>query len=131
MASCEESGQKTPLQQCSSLDQGHHSSPGQAQGRRGRKILLGTLVGVLLVVVLAAACTVAAVSSPESSTRGQHTGATARAAAVKEGRLVESKIFGQQARNRRVAPSPFPTRPPPINTGKSTSVTSSAPAEDG
>jgi hypothetical protein len=131
MASCEE-GQKVPLQQSSSLDQGHPSFSGHAGGRGGRKILLGTLVGVLLVAVLAAVCAVAAVSSPRPNTSDQPH--TANAAAVaKAGRSEhwgqERRIFGQRYRNRRVAPSPVPSRPPPTDAGMSIFFTSSLLAE--
>ena len=122
MASCEE-GQQVPLQQSSSLDQGHPSFSGQAGGRGGRKILLGTLVGVLLVAVLAAVCAVAAVSSPHPNTSDQPHTVNAAAAVAKAGRSEhrgqERRIFGQRYRNRRVAPSPVPSSPPPIDAGMS------------
>ena len=132
MASCEE-GQKVPLQQSSSLDQGHPSFSGQAGGRGGRKILLGTLVGVLLVAVLAAVCAVAAVSSPHPNTSDQPHTVNAAAAVAKAGRSEhrgqERRIFGQRYRNRRVAPSPVPSSPPPIDAGMSMFFTSSLLAE--
>ena len=117
MASCEEDQRTLLQQQSSSLDQGHPFL--SSGGVRGRRILLGTLVGVLLVAVLAAVCVVAAVtSSPydHPNTSDQTTENTAKV--VRSSRGLEGKIFGQRERSRRVPPSPIPSRPPPIDTGK-------------